>query len=37
MYSGSMELHASAGRTVIHPEGYIHAFDLLKMIGLGER
>ena len=36
MYSGGMELCASAGLAVVHPEGYIHAFDLLKMIGLGE-
>ena len=36
MYSGGMELCASAGLAVVHPERYIHAFDLLQMVGFGE-
>ena len=36
MYRGGMELHASAGLAVVHPEGDIHALDLLQMVGFGE-
>ena len=36
MYRGGMELDASAGLAVVHPEGYVHALDLLQMVGFGE-
>ena len=36
MYRGGMELRASAGLAVVHPEGYIHTLDLFQMVGFGE-
>ena len=36
MYRGGMELDASAGLAVVHPERYIHTLDLLQMVGFGE-
>ena len=36
MYRGGMKPDASAGLAVVHPEGYVHALDLLQMVGFGE-
>ena len=36
MYRGGMELDASAGLAVVHPERYIHTLDFLQMVGFGE-